>query len=100
MVAQWEMLQQYTHTEGQCLFNIPNACSLISLWYSVELVVAYMGALKAGATVNVVDPQYPPERQTVLLVVVKPNLDSSYAYTKLGRCHFSRFRAKLVMLTF
>lgn len=31
-----------------------------------------MGALKAGATVNVVDPQYPPERQTVLLEVAKP----------------------------
>lgn len=31
-----------------------------------------MGALKAGATVSVVDPQYPPERQTVLLDVAKP----------------------------
>ncbi|GFP54574.1 L-2-aminoadipate reductase large subunit [Trichoderma asperellum] len=38
----------------------------------VELVVAYMGALKAGATVSVIDPQYPPERQTVLLDVAKP----------------------------
>jgi L-aminoadipate-semialdehyde dehydrogenase len=31
-----------------------------------------MGALKAGATVSVIDPQYPPERQTVLLDVAKP----------------------------
>ena len=31
-----------------------------------------MGALKAGATVSVIDPQYPPERQKVLLDVAKP----------------------------
>ncbi len=31
-----------------------------------------MGALKAGATVSVIDPQYPPERQRVLLDVAKP----------------------------
>jgi len=31
-----------------------------------------MGALKAGATVSVLDPQYPPERQKVLLDVAKP----------------------------
>jgi L-2-aminoadipate reductase len=37
-----------------------------------ELVVAYMGALKAGATVSVIDPQYPPERQKVLLDVARP----------------------------
>lgn len=46
---------------------------LIGLSDSVELVVAYMGALKAGATVSVIDPQYPPERQTVLLDVAKPS---------------------------
>ena len=35
-------------------------------------MVAYMGALKAGATVSVLDPQYPPERQNVLLDVARP----------------------------
>lgn len=39
---------------------------------SVDLVVAYMGALKAGATVSVLDPQYPHERQKVLLEVANP----------------------------
>jgi L-aminoadipate-semialdehyde dehydrogenase len=38
----------------------------------VDLVVAYLGALKAGATVSVLDPQYPPERQKVLLEVASP----------------------------
>lgn len=32
-----------------------------------------MGALKAGATVSVIDPQYPPERQKVLLEVADPS---------------------------
>jgi L-2-aminoadipate reductase len=31
-----------------------------------------MGALKAGATVSVLDPQYPPERQKMLLDVARP----------------------------
>jgi L-aminoadipate-semialdehyde dehydrogenase len=31
-----------------------------------------MGALKAGATVSVLDPQYPPDRQRVLLDVARP----------------------------
>ena len=31
-----------------------------------------MGALKAGATVSVLDPQYPPERQKILLDVANP----------------------------
>ncbi|PKS10957.1 hypothetical protein jhhlp_002716 [Lomentospora prolificans] len=38
----------------------------------VDLVVAYMGALKAGATVSVLDPQYPADRQKVLLEVANP----------------------------
>lgn len=38
----------------------------------VDLVVAYMGALKAGAIVSVLDPQYPAERQKVLLDVASP----------------------------
>ena len=35
-------------------------------------MVAYIGALKAGATVNVLDPTYPPERQRILLDVARP----------------------------
>jgi L-aminoadipate-semialdehyde dehydrogenase len=31
-----------------------------------------MGALKAGATVSVLDPQYPPDRQKILLDVARP----------------------------
>lgn len=38
----------------------------------VDLVVAVMGVLKAGATFSVIDPQYPPDRQIVYLDVAKP----------------------------
>ncbi|TAQ89893.1 hypothetical protein B7494_g1757 [Chlorociboria aeruginascens] len=43
-----------------------------SMGVPVDLVVAYLGALKAGATVSVLDPQYPPERQKILLDVARP----------------------------
>jgi L-aminoadipate-semialdehyde dehydrogenase len=46
--------------------------AMIYAYRGVDLVVAYMGALKAGATVSVLDPQYPPERQKVLLEVANP----------------------------
>ena len=39
---------------------------------SVELVVAIMGVLKAGATFSVVDPAYPPDRQIIYLDVARP----------------------------
>ncbi|KAM4067251.1 AMP-binding enzyme [Hirsutella rhossiliensis] len=45
---------------------------MIYAYRGVDLVVAYMGALKAGATVSVLDPQYPPERQSILLDVARP----------------------------
>ncbi|KAJ3001000.1 large subunit of alpha-aminoadipate reductase [Globomyces sp. JEL0801] len=38
----------------------------------VDLVVAVMGVLKAGATFSVIDPAYPPERQCIYLQVSKP----------------------------
>ena len=41
--------------------------------HRVDLVVAYMGALKAGLTVSVLDPQYPPDRQITLLSVLQPD---------------------------
>ncbi|GJN86343.1 L-aminoadipate-semialdehyde dehydrogenase large subunit [Purpureocillium lilacinum] len=56
---------------------LANGCQVgdvvaIYAYRGVDLVVAYMGALKAGATVSVLDPQYPPERQKVLLEVANP----------------------------
>ncbi|KAI0020220.1 L-aminoadipate-semialdehyde dehydrogenase large subunit [Xylariomycetidae sp. FL0641] len=58
-------------------FFLANGCErgdvvMIYAYRGVDLVVAYMGALKAGATVSVLDPQYPPERQKVLLEVANP----------------------------
>ncbi|KAJ9649378.1 large subunit of alpha-aminoadipate reductase [Coniosporium tulheliwenetii] len=38
----------------------------------VDLVVAVMGILKAGATFSVLDPQYPADRQIIYLDVSKP----------------------------
>lgn len=38
----------------------------------VDLVVAVMGILEAGATYSVIDPAYPPERQNVYLDVARP----------------------------
>ncbi|GJN93172.1 hypothetical protein Rhopal_006219-T1 [Rhodotorula paludigena] len=38
----------------------------------VDLVVAVMGILKAGATFSVIDPAYPPARQTIYLQVAQP----------------------------
>lgn len=45
---------------------------VIYAYRGVDLVVAYIGALKAGATVTVLDPQYSAERQKVLLGVSQP----------------------------
>lgn len=38
----------------------------------VDLVVAIMGVLKAGATFSVIDPAYPPDRQIIYLDVARP----------------------------
>jgi L-2-aminoadipate reductase len=38
----------------------------------VDLVVAVMGVLKAGAIFSVIDPAYPPDRQIIYLDVAKP----------------------------
>jgi L-aminoadipate-semialdehyde dehydrogenase len=39
---------------------------------SVELVCAFMGTLAAGATVTVLDPLYPPQRQQLYIEVSQP----------------------------
>ncbi|EME41301.1 hypothetical protein DOTSEDRAFT_81657 [Dothistroma septosporum NZE10] len=38
----------------------------------VDLVVAVMAVLKAGATFSVIDPAYPPDRQIIYLEVAQP----------------------------
>ncbi|KAI9016364.1 L-aminoadipate-semialdehyde dehydrogenase [Phycomyces nitens] len=45
---------------------------MIYAYRGVDLVVAIMGVLKAGATFSVIDPAYPPARQEVYLSVAKP----------------------------
>ena len=45
---------------------------MVYAYRGVDLVVAVMGVLKAGATFSVIDPLYPPERQKVYLEVAKP----------------------------
>ncbi|RMZ91621.1 hypothetical protein DV736_g1141, partial [Chaetothyriales sp. CBS 134916] len=45
---------------------------MIYSYRGVDLVVAVMGILKAGATFSVLDPAYPPDRQNVYLEVAQP----------------------------
>lgn len=45
---------------------------MIYAYRGVDLMVAVMGVLKAGATFSVIDPAYPPARQTVYLKVANP----------------------------
>lgn len=45
---------------------------VIYAYRGVDLVIAVMGVLKAGATFSVIDPAYPPSRQNIYLSVAKP----------------------------
>lgn len=45
---------------------------MVYAYRGVDLVVAVMGILKAGATFSVIDPLYPPERQNIYLDVARP----------------------------
>ncbi|GME95299.1 unnamed protein product [[Candida] boidinii] len=45
---------------------------MIYAFRGVDLMVAVMGVLKAGATFSVIDPAYPPKRQTIYLQVANP----------------------------
>ncbi|KAF8475997.1 hypothetical protein BDZ91DRAFT_649471 [Kalaharituber pfeilii] len=49
----------------------------------VDLVVAVMGVLKAGATFSVIDPAYPPARQNIYLQVAQPK--ALVVISKAGR---------------
>ncbi|KAI5356962.1 Putative AMP-dependent synthetase/ligase, phosphopantetheine binding ACP domain, AMP-binding protein [Septoria linicola] len=45
---------------------------MVYAYRGVDLVVAVMGVLKAGATFSVIDPAYPPGRQIIYLEVAQP----------------------------
>ena len=45
---------------------------MVYAYRGVDLVVAVMGVLKAGATFSVIDPAYPPDRQNIYLEVAQP----------------------------
>ncbi|ODV80826.1 large subunit of L-aminoadipate-semialdehyde dehydrogenase [Suhomyces tanzawaensis NRRL Y-17324] len=45
---------------------------MIYSYRGVDLMIAVMGILKAGATFSVIDPAYPPARQNIYLSVAKP----------------------------
>ncbi|KAJ5093921.1 NRPS-like protein biosynthetic cluster [Penicillium angulare] len=70
--------KQINETSNQLAhFFVSNGCErgdvvMVYAHRSVDLVVAYMGALKAGATVSVLDPLYPQDRQKTLLEVANP----------------------------
>ena len=61
--------------------------AMVYAYRGVDLVVAVMGALKAGATFSVIDPAYPPERQKVYLEVAKPRalINIAKATSEAGR---------------
>ncbi|RHZ74178.1 hypothetical protein Glove_227g80 [Diversispora epigaea] len=46
---------------------------MIYAYRGVDLVISIMGALKAGAIFSVIDPAYPPDRQSIYLSVAKPS---------------------------
>lgn len=50
----------------------PGHVVMIYAYRGVDLVVSVMGTLKAGATFSVIDPAYPPARQTIYLRVAQP----------------------------
>lgn len=45
---------------------------MVYAYRGVDLVVAVMGVLKAGATFSVIDPAYPADRQNIYLEVAQP----------------------------
>ncbi|MCJ1309107.1 large subunit of alpha-aminoadipate reductase [Agyrium rufum] len=45
---------------------------MVYAYRGVDLVIAVMGVLRAGATFSVIDPAYPPDRQKIYLEVAQP----------------------------
>ncbi|KAK5009698.1 large subunit of alpha-aminoadipate reductase, partial [Elasticomyces elasticus] len=68
------------HPERSCVVETASSTSperrgevvMVYAHRGVDLVVAVMGVLKAGATFSVIDPTYPPDRQVIFLDVAKP----------------------------
>ncbi|OLY80072.1 L-aminoadipate-semialdehyde dehydrogenase [Smittium mucronatum] len=58
---------------------------VIYAYRGVDLVVAIMGVLMAGATFSVIDPAYPPARQNIYLSVAKPK--AVVVLSKAGDLH-------------
>ncbi|KAF9929558.1 large subunit of alpha-aminoadipate reductase [Linnemannia zychae] len=50
----------------------PQDVVMVYAYRGVDLVIAVMGVLKAGATFSVIDPAYPPNRQKIYLSVARP----------------------------
>lgn len=51
----------------------------------IDLVIAVLATLKAGATFSVIDPSYPPSRQNIYLQVARPR--ALVVLAKAGRIH-------------
>ncbi|OMJ17629.1 L-aminoadipate-semialdehyde dehydrogenase [Smittium culicis] len=58
---------------------------VIYAYRGVDLVIAIMGVLMAGATFSVIDPAYPPARQNVYLSVARPK--AVVVLSKAGELH-------------
>ncbi|KAG0019723.1 large subunit of alpha-aminoadipate reductase [Entomortierella chlamydospora] len=50
----------------------PEDVVMVYAYRGVDLVIAVMAVLKAGATFSVIDPAYPPSRQKIYLSVARP----------------------------
>ncbi|KAI1317748.1 large subunit of alpha-aminoadipate reductase [Mortierella claussenii] len=50
----------------------PQDVVMVYAYRGVDLVIAVMAVLKAGATFSVIDPAYPPSRQKIYLSVARP----------------------------
>ncbi|KAG0028288.1 large subunit of alpha-aminoadipate reductase [Podila clonocystis] len=50
----------------------PQDVVMVYAYRGVDLVIAVMATLKAGATFSVIDPAYPPSRQKIYLSVARP----------------------------
>lgn len=67
-------INQASNILGHLLVKIGTQRGDVVMIYShqgVDLVVAVMGILKAGATFSVLDPAYPPDPQNVYLEVAE-----------------------------
>ncbi|KAI8923095.1 hypothetical protein BC831DRAFT_472975 [Entophlyctis helioformis] len=74
-VFTYQQINQASNILAHHLINSgikPEDVVVLYSYRGVDLVVAIMGVLKAGATFSVIDPAYPPPRQNVYLSVAQP----------------------------